>query len=203
MSRNSLIVLLFLAAFGQAAFSQTERSRDTVIVKKLMNFSKFKEAGDWQLSAELTKDLKKALLNRGFTVSDYEGERNTDGKLVIEGKVSDFGVEQQEYDNLPLVNYKVYKARLKIELSLLGPATGWATEVRSEYEETSKKLRSFLPGPDESELANDQILDFETRGNVKWGSTEFKQSVVGAVDEKVINDLFAQINTIVKSRPNK
>jgi hypothetical protein len=203
MSRNSLIILVLVAMLGQAAFSQAEQVRDAVILKKLMNYSKFNESGDWRITEELTRDLKKALLSRGFNVSDYQGERNTDGKLVIEGKVSDFSVMQQEYDSMPLLNYKLYKANLKIELSLLGPATGWATEVRSEYEETSKKLRSFLPGPDESELANDEIADFETRGQVKWGSPEFRKSVAGTVDEKVVNDLAAQITTIIKSRPIK
>jgi len=203
MSRNKLIVLLFLALLCRSAFGQAEPAQGTVILKKLMNFSKFSESGDWQISAELTKDLKRALLSRGFAVSDYEGEHNIAGKLVIEGKVTDFGVDQQEYDSMPLLNYKIYKARLKVELSLLGPATGWATEVRSEYEESSKKLRSFLPGPDESELLNDEIVDFETRGQVKWGTPEFRKSVAGIVDEKVVNDLSAQIYTIVKSRPNK
>ncbi|MFH1367625.1 MAG: hypothetical protein ABII64_00725 [Elusimicrobiota bacterium] len=176
---------------------------DAIILKRLFNLSAFKENDDWKISYELTRDLRKALSARGFRVADHKNGQNTEGKTVIEGEISEFELGQQEYDSMPLVSYKGYKASLKITLRLLGPATGWATELKSEYEETSKKLRSFLPGPDESELANDKIMDFETRGQVKWGAPEFRKSVAGIVAEKVVNDLSSQINTIIRSRPAK
>jgi hypothetical protein len=195
-SRNNALALTMVALFSAAAFAGTP-----VVLKKLWNYTSFKDAGDWNLSAELTKDLKKALMNKGFTVSELAEGGSTAGKTAIEGKITEFELRQNEFDSMPTVSYKTYSASLKIELTLLGPSTSWSTEIKSEYSETSKKLRSLLPGPDEAELANDQIIDFETRPQIKWGSQAFNKSIAGVVRTKVINDLSAQLYTIIQSRP--
>jgi hypothetical protein len=184
-----------------AAVVSAAHAGDGIFLRKLANDSSFKEKGDWQISTELTKDLKKALVNRGFSVYEYKEGQDTAGKTVLQGRIADFGMNQQEFDSLPAFSYKTYEAKLGIYLTLLGPATGWATELRSEYTESSKRLRSILPGADEAEKANDKILDFETREEVKWGSAEFRKSVAGVVADKVMNDLSLQVLTIIKSRP--
>lgn len=193
--RSSLIAVILAAAAATSAIAG-----DGIVLKRLLNDSSFKEKGDWQLSAELTRDLKNALISKGFSVSDYKQGQDPAGRAVIEGTIRDFGLNQQEFDSMPALSYKTYEARLKVDITLLGPATWWSTELRSDYTETSRRLRSILPGADEAEKANDRVVDFETREEVRWGSPEFRKSVAGVVAEKVVNDLSLQVYTIIKSR---
>lgn len=189
-----LFVISALLLWAGAAFGAEQ-----LVVKKLRNKSAFKEKNDWKISTELTADLIKALEKKGLKVVEYKDVKVYKNEPVIEGNITEFSLSQQQIDSMPLVSYKVFEAKLGIKLVLTGTATAQKYEVNSEHTEALKRLRSFLPGPDEAEIASELVIDFESRDAVKWGSDTFNKSVAGTARDKVINDLAGQIYAVVSN----
>lgn len=187
--RNNIILLsaIFLAG---AVFADSSE----IIWKGLKNRSAFKEKQDWQISAELTNDIKTSLRNQGFRIIEYRDVKTFNNEPVVEGNINIFTIKQIQMDSMPMVSYKTYEAKIIVTMVLIDRA-GKKHEIRSEYTANSNKLRSMLPGPDEAEIANDKIADFETRESVKWGDKEFAISVVGIARDKVVSDI---VNKVVE-----
>lgn len=160
-----------------------------LIVAELKNNSDFKEKC-WNISKEFTADLKKSL-SEEFSI--VKAGKNVLDSIVIYGNITEFDIKSREYSAMPLIGQRSYTAKITIEIYFSTIPAGNVIKIVSTKEKTFNKVTGFFAMPEEEDEINTRIADFDKRDKIKWGSEEFKKSVIGIACEEAIKDVTGKI----------